>query len=90
MNLLDHITLEPDKRGGKPCMRGLRITVHDVLEYLAAGMTEAEVLARLCLRPTRLASKLRSHSRDRVRVRDAAPLCGRGRRVVDCATVSVA
>ena len=33
------------KRGGKPCIRGLRITVYDVLEYLAAGMTEAEILA---------------------------------------------
>lgn len=45
MNLLDRITLEPDKRGGKPCIRGLRITVSDVLEYLASGMTEAEILA---------------------------------------------
>ena len=47
MNLLDRITLEPDKRGGKPCIRGLRITVYDVLEYLASGMTEAEILADL-------------------------------------------
>lgn len=39
------ITVEPDKRGGKPCIRGLRITVYDILEYLAAGMTEAEILA---------------------------------------------
>ncbi|MDX1997371.1 MAG: DUF433 domain-containing protein [Thermoanaerobaculia bacterium] len=39
------ITLEPDKRGGKPCIRGLRITVYDVLDYLASGMTPAEVLA---------------------------------------------
>ncbi|MDE0620499.1 MAG: DUF433 domain-containing protein [Bryobacterales bacterium] len=45
MILLDRITLEPDKRGGKPCIRGLRISVSDVLEYLASGMTEAEVLA---------------------------------------------
>lgn len=45
MNPLDRITLEPDKRGGKPCIRGLRITVHDVLEYLASGMTEAEILS---------------------------------------------
>lgn len=45
MNLLDRITLEPDKRGGKPCIRGLRITVYDVLKYLASGMTEAEILA---------------------------------------------
>lgn len=47
MNLLDRITLEADKRGGKPCIRGLRITVYDVLEYLASGMTEAEILADL-------------------------------------------
>lgn len=39
------ITIEPGKRGGKPCIRGLRITVYDVLEYLASGMTEAEILA---------------------------------------------
>lgn len=41
----DHlITIEADKRGGKPCIRGLRITVYDVLEYLASGMSEAEIL----------------------------------------------
>ena len=34
------ITIEPGKRGGKPCIRGLRITVYDVLEYLASGMSE--------------------------------------------------
>lgn len=39
------ITIEAGKRGGKPCIRGLRITVYDVLEYLASGMTEAEILA---------------------------------------------
>lgn len=38
------ITMEPDKRGGKPCIRGLRITVYDVLSYLASGMTYDEVL----------------------------------------------
>lgn len=38
------ITMEPDKRGGKPCVRGLRITVYDVLDYLASGMSEAEIL----------------------------------------------
>ena len=38
------ITIEPGKRGGKPCIRGLRITVYDVLEYLASGMSEAEIL----------------------------------------------
>jgi uncharacterized protein (DUF433 family) len=39
------ITLEPGKRGGRPCIRGMRITVYDVLSYLAAGMTVAEILA---------------------------------------------
>ena len=39
------ITVEPGKRGGKPCIRGLRITVYDVLEYLASGMSENEILA---------------------------------------------
>jgi uncharacterized protein (DUF433 family) len=38
------ITLEPDKRSGKPCIRGMRITVYDVLSYLAAGMTMEQVL----------------------------------------------
>jgi uncharacterized protein (DUF433 family) len=38
------ITIEPGKRGGKPCIRGLRITVYDVLEYLASGMSEGEIL----------------------------------------------
>lgn len=38
------ITSEPGKRGGRPCVRGMRITVADVLSYLAAGMTQEEVL----------------------------------------------
>jgi uncharacterized protein (DUF433 family) len=45
------ITIEPGKRGGKPCIRGMRITVYDVLEDLASGMTEAEILEeRVCSR----------------------------------------
>ena len=44
MNYQDYITIEPGKRGGKPCIRGLRITVYDVLDYLASGMTEEEIL----------------------------------------------
>lgn len=39
------VTVEPGKRGGKPCVRGLRITVYEVLEYLASGMTIDEILA---------------------------------------------
>jgi len=38
------ITMEPGKRGGKPCIRGLRIMVADVLEYLASGMTHEQIL----------------------------------------------
>jgi uncharacterized protein (DUF433 family) len=44
MNYRNHITIEANKRGGKPCVRGLRITVYEVLEYLASEMTEAEIL----------------------------------------------
>ena len=45
MNYQDIITIEPGKRSGKACIRGMRITVYDVLSYLASGMTQAEVLA---------------------------------------------
>ncbi len=45
MNYREIITIESDKMGGKPCIRGLRITVYDVLDYLASGMSEAEILA---------------------------------------------
>lgn len=38
------ITIEPGKRSGKPCIRGMRIKVYDILEYLAGGMTEAEII----------------------------------------------
>ncbi|GAB1452768.1 DUF433 domain-containing protein [Draconibacterium sp.] len=38
------ITIEPGKRGGKPCIRGMRITVSDILGWLASGMTNAEIL----------------------------------------------
>jgi uncharacterized protein (DUF433 family) len=44
MSYKDRITIEPGKRGGKPCVRGMRITVYDVLSYLAAGMSEQEIL----------------------------------------------
>jgi len=44
MDYRQRITIEPGKRGGKPCIRELRITVYDVLEYLASGMSEAEIL----------------------------------------------
>lgn len=44
MDYREIITINPAKRGGKPCIRNLRMTVYDVLEYLAGGMTEAEIL----------------------------------------------
>ena len=44
MNYQHIITIEPGKRGGKPCIRGLRITVSDVLDYLASGISEDEIL----------------------------------------------
>ncbi len=45
MNWQSRITIEPGKRSGKPCIRDQRITVSDVLEYLASGMTEDEILS---------------------------------------------
>jgi uncharacterized protein (DUF433 family) len=45
MDYSNIITIDPGKRSGKPCIRGTRMTVTDVLEYLASGMTEEEILA---------------------------------------------
>ena len=45
LRILDRITVEPDKRGGEPCIRGSGFTVCDILDYLASGMTESEILA---------------------------------------------
>jgi uncharacterized protein (DUF433 family) len=44
MNWREVITVEPDKRSGKPCIRGLRVTVSDVLDYLASGMSPDEIV----------------------------------------------
>ncbi len=44
INYRNIITIEPGKRGGKPCIRGMRITVYDVLSYLASGMSQDELL----------------------------------------------
>jgi uncharacterized protein (DUF433 family) len=44
MDYSEIVTIEPGKRSGKPCIRGLRITVSDILEYLASGMSETEIL----------------------------------------------
>jgi uncharacterized protein (DUF433 family) len=45
MRYIDLITIEPEKRSGQPCIRGLRMTVQDVLEYLASGMSVDDILA---------------------------------------------
>ena len=45
MNYKDVITIEPGKRGGRPCVRGMRVTVSDVLGWLAAGMSHAQILS---------------------------------------------
>ena len=45
MDYTQIITMEPGKRSGKPCIRGMRITVYDVLGYMAAGMSQQEILA---------------------------------------------
>ncbi len=45
MNYHDIITIDPGKRSGKPCIRGTRMTVTDVLEYLASGMSHQELLS---------------------------------------------
>ena len=44
MNFHDRITISPDRRSGQPCIRGMRITVKDILEYLAGGMTQEQIL----------------------------------------------
>ena len=45
MSLEDHIRIDPEIRSGKPCIKGTRITVYDILEYLAGGMSEDEILS---------------------------------------------
>jgi uncharacterized protein (DUF433 family) len=58
-SLIDLIGIDPQIRGGKPCIKGTRITVYDILEYLAGGMTEAEILADFpSLRPEHIRAVL--------------------------------
>ena len=45
LDLQELITIDPDIRSGKPCIKGTRLTVYDILEYMASGMSEAEILA---------------------------------------------
>ena len=55
----DWIVIEPDIRGGKPCIKGTRITVYDILEYLAGGMHESEILTDFpSLKPEHLRAAL--------------------------------
>lgn len=59
MNFEEYISVTPDIRGGKPCIKGTRITVYDILEYLAGGMTEAEILEDFpSLRPEHIRAAL--------------------------------
>jgi uncharacterized protein (DUF433 family) len=59
MGYEQYITVTPDVRGGKPCIRGTRITVYDILEYLAGGMTESELLTDFpTLRPEHIRAVL--------------------------------
>ena len=73
------ITVEPGRRGGKPCIRGLRITVYDVLEYLASGMSEDEILTDFpdLQREDIRASLAFAADRER-RLLSLPPTCGRG------------
>lgn len=45
MDYRQHIVIDPARRSGKPCVRNTRITVYDVLDYMASGMTESEILS---------------------------------------------
>jgi uncharacterized protein (DUF433 family) len=59
MNFEEYISVTPDIRSGKPCIKGTRITVYDILEYLAGDMTEAEILENFpSLRPEHIRAAL--------------------------------
>jgi uncharacterized protein (DUF433 family) len=72
MSYRERITIEPGKRGGKPCIRGMRITVYDVLSYLASGMSTEEIIEDFpsLTREDILASL--EYAADRVRLTSAA------------------
>jgi uncharacterized protein (DUF433 family) len=73
-DLNDLIAIDPDIRGGKPCIRGTRITVYDLLEYLAGGMTENEILADFpSLRREHLRAMLMFAAQRERRLATAAP-----------------
>jgi uncharacterized protein (DUF433 family) len=74
LDLNDLIAIDPEIRGGKPCIRGTRITVYDLLEYLAGGMTEEEIVADFpSLRPEYLRAALRSAAQRERRLAAATP-----------------
>lgn len=59
MDFEDYVSITPGVRGGKPCIKGTRITVYDILEYLAGGTTEAELLDQFpSLRPEHIRAAL--------------------------------
>ncbi len=59
MSYRDRITINPKQRAGKPCIRGMRITVYDILEYLASGMTKEDILRDFpCLEPEDITATL--------------------------------
>ncbi len=68
MNYRDIITIEPGKRGGKPCIRGMRITVYDVLEYLASGMTQDQILTDFPALPAEDIQACLAYAADRERM----------------------
>lgn len=74
MQFQNIITIEPGKQGGKPCIRGMRITIYDVLEYLASGMSQQEILSdfRLLTKEDILASLSFAAQRERSMVADHA------------------
>jgi uncharacterized protein (DUF433 family) len=67
MEYRDIITVEPGKRGGKPCIRGMRITVYDVLDYLASGMSIEEILTDFPYLPEEDIRACLSYAADRER-----------------------
>jgi uncharacterized protein (DUF433 family) len=77
MALLDGITCDPNVRFGKPCVRGLRITVDEVLSYLAGGMSEAEVLADFPDLTVEDIHACFAHAAERGRGADATRTCQR-------------
>ena len=72
----DIITIEPGMRGGRPCIRGMRVTVYDLLSYLAAGMSEDEFLSDFPYLTREDIRACLSYAADRERFqRDATRMC---------------